>query len=73
LTIYLENYLRDYMVGEIRKKFNLEWLKKDKTHKMKNGCWEEKICLVLKRILDEFKREFRYARLGDDLGQSKRR
>jgi len=46
---------------------------KDKTDKMRSGCWEEKICLMSNRILEELKREIRYARLEDNLGQLKRR
>jgi len=50
-----------------------EWLKKDKTDRMRRGCWEEKIGLVSKGISEELKREFGYARLEDNLGQLKKR
>jgi len=45
--------------------------KKRQTRKprMRSGCWEETICLVSKGILYELKKEFRYARLGNNFGR----
>jgi len=40
---------------------------------MRSGCWEDEICLVSNGILEELKREIRYARLEDNWGQLKRR
>lgn len=37
------------------------------------SCWEEKICWILEDISEELRWDIRLARLGDNLGQSKRR